>query len=287
MEKSEQILEKNIFYCYNIFKRYKPLGVFFMLFNYADDVKIVSSFHIKGKPYGKKESRLAHGFIFRQRGTASYFFANKTVTLNENEFIFLPKGTFYEYINHNAEDSLYTSINFQASITEPTVTVYPLDVFHSTSYIMQNFSQMWNFGAVSDKYKCLSLLYDLLSHISSFENLNGEDKRKQELISPAIEYLKKHIYEEKLKIDKLHHLCGISDTYFRKIFAQRFGMSPQSYVLTERITHAKSIIESGDYDSVKEISEAVGYSDPLYFSKAFKKAFGLSPLAYEKMITEK
>ena len=258
-----------------------------MLFNVTDDVKIISSFHKKGKPYGKHESRLAHGFIFRQKGTVSYFLGEKTVTVNENHFIFLPKGIAYEYVNHNPEDSLYTSVNFQASITEPTVSVYPIDVFHSTSYLMQNFSELWNFGTVSDKYKCLSLLYDLLSHIYTFEHLNNEDKRKQELINPAIEYLKKHIYEDNLKIDKLHYLCGISDTYFRRIFAQRFGMSPQSYVLNERITHAKSIIESGDYDSVKEISESVGYTDPLYFSKAFKKAYGMSPLAYEKMLTEK
>jgi AraC-like DNA-binding protein len=258
-----------------------------MLFNYVDDVKIVSSFHKKGKPYGKNESRLSHGFIFRQKGSASYFFKDKTYTVSENSFIFLPKGSFYEYVNHNTEDSLYTSINFQATITEPTVSVYPIDVFHSTSYLMQNFSELWNFGTVSDKYNCLSLLYDLLSHISTFEHLKNEDKRKQELISPAIEYLKKHLYEENLKIDNLHRLCGISDTYFRRIFSQRFGMNPQSYVSTERITHAKSIIESGDYDDIKEISESVGYSDPLYFSKAFKKNYGMSPSAYEKMLTEK
>ena len=64
-------------------------------------------------------------------------------------------------------------------------------------------------------------------------------------------------------------------------------MSPQEYVLNKRITHSKSIIESGDYDSIKELAESVGYSDPLYFSKAFKKAFGLSPMAYKEMIISK
>ena len=38
-----------------------------------------------------------------------------------------------------------------------------------------------------------------------------------------------------------------------------------------------SILESGDYDSIAEVSELVGYSDPLYFSKAFKKIYGFSP----------
>ena len=253
-----------------------------MPINYTNDVKIISSFHKRGKPYGKCESRLTHGFIFRQKGDATYFFKDKTITVSENEFIFLPYGIAYEYINHNTEDSVYTSINFQATLAEPAVKVYSTDIFHSTDYIIQNFSQLWNLGSPSDKYKCLSLLYELLSHISASEHLSNGDKVKLELISPAIEYLKSNIYESSLKVDKLHNLCGISDTYFRKIFAARFGMSPQSYVLNERITHAKSIIESGDYDSIREISESVGYTDPLYFSKAFKKAYGLSPLAYAK-----
>ena len=90
-------------------------------------------------------------------------------------------------------------------------------------------------------------------------------------------HLKLHLYDSQLKIDKLHRLCGISDTYFRKIFVAQFRMSPQEYVLTKRIAYAKSIIENGDYNTIREVSEAVGYTDPLYFSKAFKKMQGVSP----------
>ena len=45
-----------------------------------------------------------------------------------------------------------------------------------------------------------------------------------------------------------------------------------------------NMIENGDYNSIREISEAVGYKDPLYFSKAFKKIHGLSPTDYEKRL---
>ena len=92
-----------------------------------------------------------------------------------------------------------------------------------------------------------------------------------------MEYLKKYIYDSSFKINKLHRLCGISDTYFRRIFEAEFNMTPQEYVVTGRISHAKSIIESGDFDSIKEVSELVGYNDPLYFSKAFRKVYGVSP----------
>ena len=65
--------------------------------------------------------------------------------------------------------------------------------------------------------------------------------------------------------------------FCRQIFTERFGVSPQQYVLTLRIRHARSIIESGDFDTVAEVAETVGYTDPLYFSKAYKKYYGFPP----------
>ncbi len=59
-------------------------------------------------------------------------------------------------------------------------------------------------------------------------------------------------------------------------------MTPQEYVAKGRISHAKSIIESGDFESIKEVSELVGYNAPLYFSKAFRKIYGISPSMVNK-----
>ena len=258
----------------------------FMKFDFTDDVKIISSVHKESRAYGKIESRLAHGFIFRIKGTAEYLIEGKRVTLRSGELIFLPKGSSYEYTVEDSANSLYTSINFQATLPKARIRVYPFDAFHNSAYIAQSFTELWKFGSESDKYKCLSLLYDLLSHLVTFENLNSDDKRRYRLIEPAEKYLKRHAYDSDLKIEKLHSLCGISDTYFRRIFTSKFGMSPQAYLQNERINYAKSLIESGDYATIAEVAEAVGYNDPLYFSKAFKKFYGISPTAYEEMLVD-
>ena len=239
-----------------------------------EDVKIISSFHKKSKPYGKIQNRATHGFIFRINGYAEYSANGKNLRVTEEEVIFLPKGSAYEYVT---SEGVYTSINFEAEIENPEITVYPLADFHDASYMLHAFSETWKFGSQSDKYKSLSIFYDLLSYVSRLDHSTNAEKGNYRVIEPAIDYLKKHIYDREFKIDKLHRLCGISDTYFRHIFISRFSMTPQEYVLKERITHAKLIIESGDYDSIKEVADSVGYSDPLYFSKAFKKYFGFPP----------
>ena len=253
------------------------------MFDYTDDVRIVSSFKRSHKPCGKTNGRLTHGFIFIIKGDAQYQFADETFTVREGEFIFLPKGSAFSYAIAPGE-SFYTSINFHATLGTPRARVYSADICPNAHYIIQNFTEFWNFGTVCEKHQCNAMLYDLLSCVSRFEHFGSEDNRKMALIAPAIEYMKYHVYDSNLKINKLHRLCGISDTYFRKIFQRKFNMTPQQYVSAQRIAHARAIIESGDYESLREISEAVGYTDALYFSKAFKKVYGFAPSDFSKQL---
>ena len=245
------------------------------MFNFDDDVKIVSSFKKTSKPHASVESRPSHGFLFRISGEAEYFDGRRRFTVREGEVAFIPMGAAYEYTT--SKDSIYLSINFTASVEESEIRVFSFENFHGKAYLLESFSELWKFGGASDKYKCLSIFYDFLSYVSRLEHQDGSNRRKYEIIEPAVEYLKNHIYSPSLKIEKLHALCGLSDTYFRKIFTLKFRVSPQEYVLGARLTHAKSIIESGDYDTIREVAESVGYTDPLYFSKAFRKYYGFPP----------
>lgn len=247
------------------------------MFDNMEDLKIISSFHKESKIYGKIEKRQSHGFIIKIQGRADYFIGEKTLSVNAGEMIFLPKGASYQYTSEPNEENLYTSINFQASLNNPQISMYALKDFYGADFLYQSFSELWRFGNTSDRYKCISVFYDLLSYISRIEHLKSSDKRKYDLIDPAVEYLRKHIYDSNFKTNKLYRMCGISDTYFRQIFMARFNMTPQEYVVIKRLSYAKSIIESGDYENIKEVSAMVGYKDPLYFSKAFKKLYGLSP----------
>ena len=241
-----------------------------------ENVNICSSFKQQGRSYGKKENRASHGFIFKINGFAEYFFEDKKITLNAGQVIFLPQGSSYEYYCYG-EGSLYTSINFFGEVENPTPCVYSLEDYLASDFIIERFSGLWRFGSLSDKYKCLSSFYDFLAYIQRLDHLSSINKNKFYIIEPAIDYLKEHLFDCHLKIDNLHRLCCISDTYFRKIFLSRYNTTPQEYVISKRLSHALSIIESGDFMSISEVAEQVGYKDPLYFSKAFKKLYGFAP----------
>ena len=256
------------------------------MIGYIENVKIISSFHMQSKPYGKIDGRKTHGFIYRIKGSADYTINGSYIRVNEGEMIFLPKCSSYEYRTIEGTDNLYTSINFEAEITDMEITVYSLKDFPGAGYMLEGFSGAWRLGSSAEKYKCLSGFYDLLSYISHLDHLGRLEKENYRIISPAVEYLKAHIYDMDFKVESLHFLCGISDTYFRRLFKSVFALTPQEYMLKERLTQAKLMIEGADYDSIKAVAEAVGYSDPLYFSKAFRKRYGIPPSNIVKSLSE-
>ena len=58
-------------------------------------------------------------------------------------------------------------------------------------------------------------------------------------------------------------------------------MTPLQYITKLRITNAKSLLETTSYN-VTEIAQTVGYDNPLYFSRQFKKYTGVSPKEYKQ-----
>lgn len=75
----------------------------------------------------------------------------------------------------------------------------------------------------------------------------------------------------------------MSVSWFLRNFKQVTAKSPMQYILTTRVNNAVSLLETTDYQ-VAEISAIVGYENPLYFSRIFKKQKGLSPSEYRKRL---
>ena len=102
----------------------------------------------------------------------------------------------------------------------------------------------------------------------------------QEQIERAAAYFNEN-YNTKISIDDYAESLHISTNWFIHNFKQYAGMSPAQYILSLRMVNAQSLLERTTYN-IKEISEIVGYENPLYFSRVFKKEIGKSPTQYRK-----
>lgn len=247
------------------------------MFDNIENLKLLSSSRGKTRDYNKIENKKYHSFIFRTVGTGTYTTSDKCYVINEGEMAFLPKGSSYEFKRISDVPCEYMSISFEGDITDSEIRVFPMDNFTDKAYIISHFPTLLKLGSQSDKYKCYSLFYSIISYVLSMENAEYSTKIKADIIEPALKYLKDNIFSPDLTTDSLHLMCGISDTYFRKIFISKFGVPPKEYIIRTRLSHAMDIIESANFRGIADLALSVGYTDPLYFSRAFKKKYGVSP----------
>lgn len=100
----------------------------------------------------------------------------------------------------------------------------------------------------------------------------------------ARRYFNEH-YNEPINIADYAQSRGMSVSWFLRNFKQVTMKSPMQYILSIRINNAVSLLETTDYN-VTEISTIVGYDNPLYFSRIFRKQKGVSPTEFRRMRCE-
>lgn len=103
-----------------------------------------------------------------------------------------------------------------------------------------------------------------------------------EEIDKATLYFNEH-YSEDISIDDYAQNNHVSVSWFIRNFKQCTGSTPMQYILSKRIYNAEILLRDSSYN-VTEIAQIVGYDNPLYFSRIFKKLKGLSPSEYRKSI---
>lgn len=106
------------------------------------------------------------------------------------------------------------------------------------------------------------------------------DKQNKRPIRMAIHYVEQN-YEKKIDLNSVSEYVNLSSVYFSHMFKKETGENFTDYLNGYRIKMAKQLLKNSDL-SVKEISARVGFQDPQYFSKLFKKAVGLKPIEYRK-----
>lgn len=101
----------------------------------------------------------------------------------------------------------------------------------------------------------------------------------------AVEAAKAYIqnnYSRDISLDEVSQKVNISPYYFSKIFKEDVGEGFVEYLTKIRMDKAKELLTTTEY-SMKEICSMVGYADPNYFSRSFKKNVGVTPTEYKQL----
>ncbi|MBD5540202.1 MAG: response regulator [Lachnospiraceae bacterium] len=109
---------------------------------------------------------------------------------------------------------------------------------------------------------------------------DNKETRSNGVVAKAKAYINANFHKE-ISLDDVSREVDISPYYFSKIFKEETGKNFIEYVTEIRMEKAKELLQSSSL-SMKEICGEVGYADPNYFSRTFKKNVGLTPTEYKE-----
>ena len=144
--------------------------------------------------------------------------------------------------------------------------------------LFERFLNTWVAKKEGYYYKCMRIFYEILSELQKSTS-NYLPQNKYALIEKGVDYIHLHFCDCEISYTEIAKLCGISYSYFKRLFTARFGVPPVQYVTAMKNERAKELLVTERY-SVSEISEMCGFKNVYYFSRVFKKQNGISPTDY-------
>lgn len=120
------------------------------------------------------------------------------------------------------------------------------------------------------------LIAELGRIVQKRDNINNIDDRIAQIL-PLMNY---HFSHE-IDLDQYAQAMNLSRSRFCHLFKQSMGCAPHTYILDLRLEHAAEYLLSTDAP-ISQIAYSVGFTDPFYFSRVFKKKFGISPKEFRE-----
>ncbi len=203
-------------------------------------------------------------------------------TLRSGDLVIFEPRRVYSYVSEAETSYLWVHFTGNAVLSLlrenglPTSAITNIGV---QQIIKDRFENLFYEFVINDRQSeqmKISLLKEII--ILSGRYKNGASFRKAPFRSVA--YINKN-YASDIPIGHLADLENMSLTKFRTVFREQTGSSPLEYITLKRISAACRMLTQTQ-SSIGDISAAVGYDDPYYFSRIFKKKMGMSPKKYQK-----
>ena len=251
---------------------------------------------VKKMPTWRPRGRLDYQLLYVVSGKTYFYFGDEERIVTAGHMVlFQPRQEqHYEYFGKDKPEVYW--VHFTGSNVKNILRQYeiPLDapVFYSgvSAIYAYLFKEMINeLQTCRTGYEELLTMY--LRQILILVQRTRQEHRPsisthiQEEMEYARRYFNEH-YSKQISIEDYAESRNMSVSWFQRNFKQIVNHSPMQYILTIRMNNATSLLESTDY-SMAEISTIVGYDNPLYFSRLFKKQKGVSPSEYRKLVSQK
>ena len=225
-------------------------------------------------------SRHAHSaweLIYCTSGEGRLVFDSAALAYQAGDLVIIPPLTPHL----NESEGGFTNIHLNLkdpllSFREPTLlredkNHFLLDAFSAAFYL---------FGADPDKYRALLTSYGHL--IVNLIQATLDEPDRSSVVEEIESAIIRNYPDENFELDRYLQSLPFNYDYLRKLFKREVGVTPHRLLSDSRLQAAAERLSGGDeHESITDISHLCGFREPLYFSRMFKKKYGVSPSEYQ------
>lgn len=240
-------------------------------------------------PYTVKNPTPTPGFVFALRGQGTFLFNGVAYELrpgmalhgSEQMAVSMRTGASeleYMLVRYQVRDSHAGTELGNAAEATCSQLQFVLDpgagagIAELLRQLNESFSMPGNMAMLRTGYLFRAVLHEVFSSC-----LNRAQGQRGAIIERARTYIHQH-YMKPLSLPLLAEQHGLNAKAFSYLFHKHTGIFPIQYVIQYRMKRAEELLAtSNEAVTIKEIAASVGYEDALYFSRLYKKHFGLPP----------
>ena len=233
--------------------------------------EVITVYSKKGERF-QMSNRPTWGLSLCIDGRITYSHGREKILSDSSYAILIPQSATYELYRNT--DGHFPLINFLAEGL--TVTEFQRLSLPNAEACLHTFESLYQaFVCEKNHLRAMRHAYKL------FDQLQCDTSSTYDILKPAEAYLREHLCDPDLRNQQLAQEANISEVYFRRLFAQKYGASPKQYILSARIEQAKQRL-IGSRDSITAISATCGFSDIYHFCRIFHETVGYTPTEYRK-----
>ncbi|WP_203247624.1 response regulator [Sporosarcina beigongshangi] len=203
-------------------------------------------------------------------------------------------GFFQEDQQYSGHEDLVTQIaqgvekgnyNETLMVFKENQQILTLDEKENLYIRIQNIFSKRNISIAGSSISSLQTNKDWHAYLNVCCMHMNEYCHSKQSMTKAKDYIEAH-YAKGITLEEVAAFVNLSPNYFSNLFKEEFDETFIEFLTKTRMESAKSFIEENSY-SLKEISFMVGYKDPNYFSRVFKKYFHSSPRQFQDSFFDK
>ena len=223
--------------------------------------------------------------LYVERGELEVFLNGSSAVARSGSTVIFPPHYPYTYTYAGNEPLSYVWAHFTGSYAEQFLSECGFGELPCLHHCDINMKIISGFEKLFDIYRANEPLQQqnlacglentLLRMAMSLQQAEGARN-----LTKSLEYIHA-FYQKDIRVPELAHMESISNSRYITVFKQRMGIPPSEYTIRLRLNTACDLLRNRGM-SVKEVAACVGYDNPHFFSKLFKKKIGVSPQAYKE-----